>query len=139
MVIVRDPFAAFNQELDKMFAPFAVTGINKLPDNYPPHNVIKIDDDEFLMEFAVAGFAKEDIEVTTHKGTLIVQGEKKEKELPEGAVYTHKGIATRKFLRNFVLPEYTEVLKAKVEDGILSITLVRSIPEEQKPKTIAIK
>jgi molecular chaperone IbpA len=137
MVLVTDPFTAFfNQEFDKVIAK---QGINRLPDNYPPHNIIKIDEDEFVMEFAVAGFTKDDIEVTTHKRILSVTGEQKEKELAEGSAYIHKGIATRKFVRTFTLPEYTEVLKAKVEDGILSITLVRSIPEEQKPKTITIK
>jgi len=136
MVINNEPlFAALSQEFDKMFA---TPGINKLP-SYPPHNIIKVDNDEFILQFAVAGFTKEDIEITTHKGTLSIVGENKEQELPENAKYIHKGIAGRKFVRNFVLPEYTEVLHAEVVDGILSIDLVRSVPEEQKPKTIAIK
>ena len=133
MVIINDPFAALSQEFDKMFATKTATN------NYPPHNIIKVDSDEFILQFAVAGFTKEDIQITTHKGTLSIVGENKEQELPEKAQYVHKGIASRKFVRNFVLPEYTEVLHAEVVDGILSIDLVRSVPEEQKPKTIAIK
>jgi molecular chaperone IbpA len=135
MVINNEPlFAALSQEFDKMFA-----GTKSITNNYPPHNIIKVDNDEFILQFAVAGFTKEDIEITTHKGTLSIVGENKEQEIPENAQYVHKGIASRKFVRNFVLPEYTEVLHAEVVDGILSIDLVRSVPEEQKPKTISIK
>ncbi|CAB4242266.1 IbpA Molecular chaperone (small heat shock protein) [uncultured Caudovirales phage] len=134
MVIVRDPFATLSQEFDKMFAQ-----VTKPVNNYPPHNLIKFGEDAFLMQFAVAGFTKGDIEITTHKGNLTITGEKKELELSEDAAYIHKGIAARKFIRNFLLPEYTDVTKATVEDGILSIELTRSVPEEQKPKTINIK
>lgn len=135
MVINNDPiFAALSQEFDKMFA-----GTKSVTNSYPPHNIIKVDNDEFILQFAVAGFTKKDIQITTHKGTLSIVGENKEQELPENAQYIHKGIASRKFVRNFVLPEYTEVLHAEVVDGILSIDLVRSVPEEQKPKTISIK
>jgi molecular chaperone IbpA len=135
MVIFHDPFITnLTQEFEK------ILNLNQpTKATYPPHNVIKIDDDEFVMEFAVAGFTKKDIQLTSHKGVLSVKGEKVDKELPKDAIYLHKGIAARKFIRNFNLPEHTEVLSAKVEDGILSITLVRSVPEEQKPKTYTVK
>ena len=139
-MVINTPFGTLSQEFDKLFnTTVATPAIHAIPGNYPPLNIIKIDNDEFVMEFAVAGFTKEDIEITTHKGELTVSGEKKDKELSEGAVYIQKGIAARKFVRKFTLPEYTEVLSAKAEDGILTINLVRSIPEEQKPKTVTIK
>jgi molecular chaperone IbpA len=102
---------------------------------YPPHNVVKINDDKFVMEFAVAGFKKTDITVTTEKNVLVVKGEKQEEEKH----YIHKGIAARKFCRSFNLPEFIEVESAGFEDGILYIDLVRNIPEEKKPKNIKIK
>jgi len=129
-----------SQEFDKMFNTLAkspVTGAT----NYPPYNIIQIDNDEWLFEFAVAGFSREEIQVTTHKGVLSIVGEKTIDDIDElidGAKYLHKGIATRKFSRSFTLPDYTEVLDASVADGILSISLVRSVPEEEKPKSINI-
>lgn len=130
-----------SQEFDKMFNTLTkspVTGST----NYPPYNLIQIDNDEWMLEFAVAGFAKDEIQVTTHKNVLSIVGEKTMDdidELVDGAKYLHKGIATRKFSRSFPLPDYTEVLDAQVGDGILTIILVRSVPEEEKPKTIEIK
>ena len=103
--------------------------------NYPPYNVIKEDDDTYIVEIALAGFDKNDISVTTDKDQLIVKGER-EKEETE---YTYKGIATRSFNRSFALAEYMEVTKAEFNNGMLSITVERIIPEDKKPKTIKIK
>lgn len=102
---------------------------------FPPYNVVKIDDEKLVMEFAVAGFKKDDISITTEKNVLTVKADKGTDE----KVYVHKGIAARKFTRSFTLPEYFEVKDAWFEDGILYIDLVRNIPEEKKPKTITIK
>ena len=107
----------------------------KIQDNYPPYNVIKEDDDTYIVEIALAGFDKSDISVTTDKDQLIVKGER-EKEETE---YTYKGIATRSFNRSFALAEYMEVTKAEFNNGMLSITVERIIPEDKKPKTIKIK
>lgn len=135
MVIFNDPFATLTQEFGKVFA---TPGINRL-DNYPPHNVVAVDDDEFWLEFAIAGFTKKDIKVVVEKNILHISGERKDKELPEGAKYVHKGIATRKFSRSFVLPEWYEVTHAGVEDGILYVNLLKNVPEEKKPKVIEVK
>ena len=131
MVIVRDPFATLSQEFDKMFAQ-ATKPVN----NYPPYNIIKIDEDKFIMEFAVAGFTKDEIEVIVHKGVLTAKGEKQEDA--EDTNYVYKGIAARKFSRSFTLPEHTDVTGAEVYNGILTVNLKREVPEEQKPKTIKI-
>lgn len=134
MVIYTDPFAALSQEFDKMFAqPTRAT--------YPPYNVIHSKEkNEWYLEFALAGFEKDDVTITTDKNVLTVSGETKEdKELPEDIRYVYKGIAGRKFTRSFTLPEYAEVAKAELNHGILTIDLVINIPEEKKPKTITIK
>lgn len=136
MVIYTDPlFATLSQEFDKMFAQ-----TNKVA-TYPPYNVIHSKDkNEWYLEFALAGFEKDDITITTDKNVLTVSGETKEdKDLPEDIRYVYKGIAGRKFTRSFNLPEYAEVAKAELKNGILTIDLVINIPEEKKPKTITIK
>ncbi len=128
MVIFNDPFVSLAQEFEKVFTqPVKAT--------YPPYNVIKVDDDEWIIEFAVAGLNKNHLDVTLHNRILTVKSNSEQTEVPD---YLHKGIANRKFVRSFTLPEHTEVLKAETRDGILSVTLVRVVPEEKKPKSIKI-
>ena len=103
--------------------------------NYPPYNVIKQDEDTYLVELALAGFNKSEINVTVDNGNLIVKGEKENKDVE----FKHKGIATRSFTRSFALGEYMEVTGAEFENGMLSITIERIVPEEKKPKSIKIK
>ena len=104
-------------------------------ETYPPYNVIKQDEDTYIVELALAGFDKNDISVTTDKDQLVVKGER-EKEETE---YAYKGIATRSFSRVIALAEYVEVTGAEFQNGILSVTLERILPEEEQPKTIKIK
>lgn len=120
------------QEFEKVFG-------STTTNTYPPYNVIKFNDDEYLMEFAVAGFKKDEISIKTEKNILSIKGEKDDPTFEDGSGYLHKGIAGRKFNRSFTLPEYVEVSHAGMEDGILYIDLVRNVPEEKKPKVIAIK
>jgi molecular chaperone IbpA len=124
---LRDPF--FNMG----FRPLVTTTSNT---SYPPYNVVKINDDHLVMEFAVAGFKKDEVSITTEKNVLTIKSTKDETNEKE---YLHKGIAARKFTRLFTLPEYFEVDGASVDNGILYIDLVRNIPEDKKPKTIKIK
>lgn len=132
MVIFNDPFVNLAQEFEKVFTqPVKAT--------YPPYNVIQVDPDEWILEFAVAGLNKSHLDVTVHNGVLTIKNDTANVDLPEGQKYLHKGIANRKFVRSFSLPEHTEVLKAETRDGILSITLVRLVPEEKKPKVIEVK
>ena len=104
--------------------------------NFPPYNVIKEDEDTFLIEFAVAGFSKKDISVEQEKNALIITGSIEE---DEDKKYVHKGIATRSFTRAFALAEYVEVRSATFEDGILTVKLVRDLPKEEQPRQITIK
>ena len=104
-------------------------------DNYPPYNVIKHDEELYTVELALAGFNKNDIDITVDQNTLMVMGEKQKEETE----YQYKGIATRSFKRSFALGEYMEVTDAKFENGMLSITIERIIPEDKKPKSIKIK
>lgn len=129
MVSYLDPFAQLSREIDKYFgAPLQKT-------NYPPYNVKKVNDDHFVMEFAVAGFSKGELNVSVEKSILTVKGEKQGSE----DEYLYKGIATRKFVRSFSLPEYFEITGASAFDGILYIDLHRDMPEDLKPKHIEIK
>jgi molecular chaperone IbpA len=123
---------AVTQEIEKSFAANYTT-------NYPPYNLIKFNDNEYSLQFAVAGFKKPDIDITVEDGVLKVSGKSPEPEFEEGAGYVHKGIAARKFTRSFTLPEYFEVDWAGLEDGILSVGLTRHVPEEKKPKKITIE
>jgi molecular chaperone IbpA len=126
------PFGDLAQEFEKVFASTTTA-------TYPPYNIVQVDADEWILEFAVAGLNKNHLDVTVHNGVLTIKNDTTSIDLPEGQKYLHKGIANRKFVRSFKLPAHTEVLKAETRDGILSITLVRIVPEEKKPKVIAVE
>jgi molecular chaperone IbpA len=133
MDLFRDPFfIGFNRDLERM-ANVHQTASRQ---TYPPYDVLKLDEDTFQVSIAVAGFTKDDVNVSVDNGTLIVKGEIT--EVADGE-YLHKGIASRKFTRTFALGEYMEVTGAKIEDGMLHISVNRIVPEEKKPKTIKIK
>ena len=110
--------------------------ITKTDGNYPPHNVVKLDDTHYVIELAVAGFAETEIDVELKENVLTVKGEKEKKE--DEVEYLHKGISARNFVRTFPLAEHIEVRGATVKNGILAIALEQVIPEEEKPKKIQI-
>lgn len=107
-------------------------------DNYPPHNVIQLDDSHFVVEVAVAGFNETEIDVELADNVLIVKGEKVKAEDAPEVEYLHRGISARNFTRNFPLAENVQVKGAAVENGILSVALELVVPEEKKPKKIQI-
>lgn len=102
---------------------------------YPPYNIIKLDDYEYVVELAVAGFTKKEIEITQHDGILTITGKK---VVDISGDYIHKGIATRDFEHKFALADYVEVTDASMIDGILKVELKQDLPEEKRPKTIKI-
>lgn len=104
--------------------------------NYPPFNIVQINEDEYVISLAVAGFGPDNIDVTKEGNYLVVDGAP---ALPlEDINYLHKGISTRSFRREFKLADHVDIENCNLELGILSIKLKRTIPEEQKPKKIAI-
>ena len=122
---------------DNLFEQLNRTFANSKTDgNYPPHNVVKLDDTHFVIELAVAGFAESEVDVELKENVLTVRGERAKKE--EEVEYLHKGISARNFTRTFPLAEHIEVRGATVQNGILAIALEQVVPEEQKAKKIEI-
>lgn len=121
---------------DRMFDDLTRTFANSKQDNYPPHNLVKLDETNYVIELAVSGFSESEISVELKDNILSVKGEQEKKEVE--LEYLHKGISTRNFVRTFPLAEHIEVRGATVKNGILSIALEQVIPEESKPKSIAI-
>lgn len=105
--------------------------------NYPPYNVVKHSEDSFSIEVAVAGFKEGDIDITVEKNVLTVKGDKAV-DLTVNHEYLYRGISARNFTRTWTLADHVEVAGAVVQDGILTIQLERQVPEEQKPKKIAV-
>ena len=103
--------------------------------NYPPYNIVQVDENEYFIEMAVAGLDEEDLEITQEQNTLAITGKI---EVSDNLNYLHKGIAGRSFRREFTLADHVEVTEAQLKKGILLIRLKREIPEAMKPKTIAI-
>ncbi|MGB7655761.1 MAG: Hsp20 family protein [Novosphingobium sp.] len=105
-------------------------------DNYPPFNIERRGDDAYRITLAVAGFKPADIDITAQQNLLVVQGKKGEEA--SAGQYLHVGIAQRGFERRFELADYVRVDDANLEDGMLSIDLVREVPDAMKPKKIAV-
>jgi len=102
---------------------------------YPPYNIKRIDELNYLIEIAIAGFSKDDLDITVEHNKLYVKGNKNTEDTSE---YVHKGIATRNFERNFVLANTIEVSSATMENGMLLIQLKNNIPEHKLPRSIKI-
>jgi len=131
------PFHRATIGFDQLFSELDRTFANSVNTGYPPYNIVKVDEDNFQIELAVAGFSMDELVITLDKDQLIIEGHPNEHEddLPS---YLHKGIANRTFLRTFKIAEHVEVKDASLELGILKITLERNVPEELQPKKIAI-
>jgi len=113
--------------------------VNSHQNNYPPHNVIKTGEDTNLIEIAVAGFGEDEIDITIQNRTLTISGTKEHVGDPINYEYLHRGLSGRNFKQEFSLAEHVEVIEAVNKNGILTIYLERKVPEENKPKAIAIK
>lgn len=125
-------FERFFDEVERM-----LDGEHKtVTQTFPPHNIIKLDDNRYVVELAVAGFAKEEIDVSVIDGTLTVRGEKKDKDL--NVKYLHRGIGTRSFTKTLTIADTIEVKGAEFKDGILRIGLENIVPDAKKPRKIEI-
>jgi molecular chaperone IbpA len=131
----------FGIGFDNMFDDLMRVSTQQSTSNYPPYNIVQINDDEYMIAVAVAGFGHDNLSVTKDKKFLIIEGkhavENVEVEDPT-AIYLHKGISERSFRREFQLADHVEISNAHLELGILSVHLKREVPEDAKPKTIAI-
>lgn len=105
--------------------------------SYPPYNIRTMGEDHYRITMAVAGFAEEELDITTEQNRLVVTGERVN-EAEDTDEYLHRGIATRAFERRFNLAEHVKVVNASLENGLLHIDLERELPEAMKPRTIKI-
>lgn len=104
-------------------------------DNYPPYNIERIADDRYQITLAVAGFSPDEIAITAEQNVVTVEGTKVDKTERE---FLYRGISTRQFKRQFSLADYVQVNGASFDNGLLTIELVREIPEAMKPRRISI-
>jgi molecular chaperone IbpA len=129
----------FGIGFDNMFDELMRVSAQQSSTNYPPYNIVQINEDEYMISLAVAGFGLDNLSVTKDKKFLIIEGKEyqadSEKIVP---TYLHKGISNRDFRREFQLADHVEISHAHLELGILSVHLKREVPEDAKPKTIAI-
>ena len=132
------PFRRSTIGFDRLFDMLETSARQSAADNYPPFNLERVADDRYRITLAVAGFGRDEIEITAQQNLLQVRGNKAEKE-GGAANFLHLGIANRSFERRFELADFVRVDDARLNDGLLTIELVREVPEAMKPKTIAIK
>lgn len=108
--------------------------------SYPPYNLVEVDQDNYEISLALAGFSSDDITITVENGHLIIKSNESAMDsVNKNVKYLHRGIARRSFERKFVLGEYIEVVSAEFQNGLLTLKLQRQIPEIMKPRTIDIK
>lgn len=130
------PFRRATVGFDRLFDMLENGITNQTAENYPPFDLEQQGDDRYRITLAVAGFRPDEIDITAQQNLLIVSGKKNDQSEHN---YVHRGIAARSFERRFVLGDYVQVRSADLRDGLLSIELVREIPEEMKPRKIEIK
>ncbi len=123
---------------DTMFDTLERRFANSVSNNYPPHNILKTGDNQYEIQLAVTGFTKEEIAVTVEDNILYIKGESTSANESAEMVYLHRGLATRDFSKEFPLAEYIEVVGAETKNGMLTVKLVRNVPESAKPKVIDI-
>ncbi len=121
---------------DQMFDAFERRAA-QATNNYPPHNILKTGENQYEIQIAVTGFEKSEISAEVEANVLTVKGESMTSEYsPEQ--YLHRGLATRDFVKEFPLAEHIEVIGAETKNGMLTIKLIRNIPESEKPRVINI-
>jgi molecular chaperone IbpA len=104
--------------------------------SWPPYDIVRLGEDQYRITMAVAGFAPDEIELVQQENVLVVSGRKHPE--PEDVVILHRGIATRAFRQTFNLADYVKVKSASLENGLLTVDLVREVPEAMKPRRIEI-
>lgn len=123
---------------DRLFDMLENSSPGQNGENYPPFDLVRTGDNRFRIDLAVAGFRPDEIDITAQQNVLIVSGRKSEESDEENSDYIYRGIATRSFERRFALADHVRVKSADLSDGLLSIEMVREIPEAMKPRKIDI-
>jgi len=123
----------FDRMLDALESASRVAPI----DNWPPYDIVKLGEDDYRISMAVAGFTQDDLTITQEQNMLMVAGQKSDEGEANGQ-YLHRGIAARAFQRRFELAGHVKVVGASLVNGLLTIELKRELPEEMKPRRIAI-
>ncbi|MGO1305711.1 MAG: Hsp20 family protein [Sphingomonas parapaucimobilis] len=137
MRIDLTPYRRSTIGFDRLFDLLEANSRANSAENYPPFNLERLADDRYRITLAVAGFSRDEIEITAQQNMLLVTGKKDDKA--NAPNFLHVGIANRSFERRFELADFVFVEDARLNDGLLVIDLVREVPEAMKPKTIAIK
>lgn len=132
------PFRRSTVGFDRLFDMLENSSFGQGQENYPPFDLIREGDNQYRIELAVAGFRSEELDITAQQNVLIVSGRKKDESEEKASNYIYRGIATRSFERRFALADHVHVKSADMKDGLLSIELVREIPEAMKPRKIDI-
>jgi len=123
---------------DRLFSMLDQVSQADSTNGYPPYNIERADESHYRISVAVAGFAEKDLNVELRDGVLTIAGKRDEAEKGEAKSVLYQGIAGRAFERRFQLAEHVEVRGAKLENGLLHIELEQIVPEEKKPRRIAI-
>ncbi|MFW5633323.1 MAG: Hsp20 family protein [Erythrobacter sp.] len=131
------PYRRSTVGFDRLFDLLEQQARQNSGDNYPPFNIARRGEDEYRITLAVAGFRPQDLDITAQQNLLVVQGKKREED-DDDAELIHVGIANRGFERRFELADFVRVRSADLADGLLTIDLVREVPEAMKPKKIAV-
>jgi molecular chaperone IbpA len=123
---------------DRLFTMLDSLGQPETGQSFPPYNIERTGEDSYRISMAVAGYSDSDIYIQSHRNVLSVKGERKEETSGEGSEVIYRGIAARAFERRFQLADHVEVTGATLKNGLLHIDLKRNVPEELKPRKIAI-
>jgi len=132
------PYRRSTVGFDRLFDLIENSARLQNADNYPPYNIERLDEDRYRVTIAVAGFKAEEIDITAQQNLLQVSGRKAEVAEEENRKFLHLGIANRSFERRFELADFVRVERADLSDGLLTVELVREIPDAMKPRKIAI-
>jgi molecular chaperone IbpA len=129
------PYRRSTIGFDRLFDLLENSGLGQGSETYPPFDLIQVDNNHYRIDLAVAGFTRDEIDITAQQNQLIVAGKKAEDDKVD---YIHRGIANRQFERRFGLADFIKVTDADLRDGLLSIDLVREIPEAMRPRKVSI-
>ena len=133
------PFRRSSVGFDRLFDMLENSSFGATQENYPPFDLIKEGDNDYRIQLAVAGFKPDEIDITAQQNVLVVSGRKSDESEEKESDFIYRGIANRSFERRFALADHIQVKGADLKDGLLSIALVREIPESMKPKKISIE